>query len=57
VSWMTCEEIADKFVERIERDVQNWIFANEEYFENVLNVSIKIKVWSEDSCEERTYEI
>jgi hypothetical protein len=54
---MTCEEIADKFVERIERDVQNWIFANEEYFENVLNVSIKIKVWSEDSCEERTYEI
>lgn len=54
---MTCEEIADRFVERIIRDVQKWMFANEEYFENVLNISIKIRVQSEDSCEERTYEI
>lgn len=47
----------DKFVERVAHDIEKWKRMNEEYFENDLNVSVKIRVPSEDSYEVRTYEI
>lgn len=53
----TIDDPIDKFVKRVERDIQKWKWINEECLDSGINVSIKIRVPSEDSYEVRTYEI
>ena len=50
-------ESVNRFIEKVDKDVEKWKRLNEMYFENSFSFNVKIKIPVEDSFEVKVYEV